>query len=341
MKDETTDAHVDESKDAKSYYGQVLSRAKCRAYNASDEDVSWFDIKNYQYINKLPFNKLIIELIARVDSTNAAHTDGDYGIISKSLFDEIYSAIISGRPAINDHFISDNNDPHVISLTDKRKKEDELAVWGVREWITSSQHGSRIPVRELNVRDILGCYHAVSSTGMTTLPVYADTSHPCYTGFIKKEDISSETTLTDIQFKHRGIDQLFLSVDLSFSETQLIAAFKKTLEELRQQKKLTERKILDIKLHKMLPLMDLIIWQIKERKQLPLRQIYNLLEGLPVESTGSSTGFDWSKFNTGVLKTLEKVLGQGSLLPLLDTLSENPGSYEATLDDIIKKIRIM
>ncbi|HHQ6722829.1 TPA: DUF6387 family protein [Serratia fonticola] len=334
MKKGIKGTNVAMSTEAKSYYSQVLSRAKCKAYDAKQEDLNWFNIKNYQFANEISFRELIVELIARIDSANAAHTDGDYGIVSKALFDKIYSDITTGHPTINNYFISDKDDPRIISLVDKREQEDELADWGVLEWFTLDQHRSHIPVRELNISDIHDCYHAISSTEITTLPVYANTSHPCYTGFLKKEDINSDTTLTAIQLKNRGIEQLYLSVDPSFSEKQLITAFKKTLAGLRQQKKLTRRKMSDIKLHKTLPLMDLIIWQIKERKQLPLRQIYNLLEGLPVERSGSKTEFDWSKFNTGVLRTLEKVLDQGTLSPLLDALHEKTGDYDISLDDI-------
>lgn len=78
------------STEAKSYYSKILSRAKCKAYDAKQEDVNWFNIKNYQFANEISFRELIVELIARIDSANAAHTDGDYGIVSKALFDKIY-----------------------------------------------------------------------------------------------------------------------------------------------------------------------------------------------------------------------------------------------------------
>lgn len=337
MKDEIKDTNVAKDTKVKSYYSQVLSRAKCKEHRASQEEVDWFDIKNYQFANRIPFKELICELIARVDSANAAHTEDSYGIVSASLFDKIYSDITTGHPTINNYFIYDHNDPRIISLANKMEQEVEIADGGDLELITLDQASLNIPVRELNISDIRDCYHAISSTETITVPMYANTSHPCYTGFLKKEDINNDTTLTTVQSKKNGIEQLYLSVDLSFSEAQLITAFEKILAELRQHKKLTRRKILDIKLHKMLPLMDLIIWQVKERKRLPLWQIYNLLEGFPVESSDSITGFDWSKFNKGVLRTLEKVLGQGTLLPLLDALDDNKGHYDISLVELQDK----
>ncbi|MBF7979213.1 MULTISPECIES: DUF6387 family protein [Rahnella] len=337
MKDEIKDTNVARDTEEKSYYHQVLSRAKCEKYNASQEDVDWFDIKNYQFTNRIPFKELICELIARVDSANVAYTEGSYGIVSASIFDKIYSDIITGHPTINNYFVYDHDDPRIISLANKMEEEVEISDSGELKFITLDQVRSNIPVRELNISDIHDCYHATSSTEIITVPIYANTSHPCYTGFLKKEDITNETTLTTIQSKNHGIEQLYLSVDLSFSEAQLITAFEKILAELRPHKKLTRRKILDIKLHKILPLMDLIIWQVKEKKRLPLRQIFNLLEGLPVECSDSITGFDWSKFNKGVLRTLEKVLGQGTLLPLLDALDDKTGHYDISLDELQDK----
>lgn len=306
------------------YYSQVLSRSQCEAYKGKPEELNWFKIKNYDFVNEMPFSKIIRELIARVNLGIIANTDSEYGIVTASLFKELYSRIIEGQPVINGYFISDKEHPEIIYPKPNAESD-------VREFIFSEVP---IPVRELSIRDINECYDAISVADKPTFSVTEDFTHPCYLGFTRKEDVGLDTLLTTLQEQNRGIEQIYLSVNPYCSESEILSSFQEILNRHRKHKMLSDRKILNIRLHNTLPLLDLVIWQIKNKKQLPLWQIYNLLKGHPVDLAQKNTDFNSRIFSNTVLKTFGSVLGQGTFVPLLDTLREKKDGYNLNLKKV-------
>lgn len=324
MKDETHNTLI--TNDAEkvttgTYYSQVLSRAQCVTYEGKPEELNWFKIKNYDFVNAMPFSKLIRELIARVNLGIVANTDSEYGIVTTDLFRELYAKITEGQPVISDYFISDKENPEIIYPKPDVGSE-------TREFILSEDP---VPVRELSIRDINECYDAISVADKPTFSVTEDCTHPCYLGFTKKEDVGLDTLLTTLQEQNRGIEQIYLSVNPYCSKSEILSSFQEILTRYRKHKMLSDGKIQNIRVHKTLPLMDLVIWQIKNKKQLPSWQIYNLLKGLPVDLAQKNTEFNSRTFSNTVLKTFESVLGQGTFIPLLDALREKKDGYNLNL----------
>lgn len=324
MKDEnhnTISTDETEKVTTETYYSQVLSRAQCVKYKGNPEEFNWFKIKNYQVVNEMPFSALVRELVIRINLGIVANTDSDYDVITTDLFRKLYTKITEGQPVISDYFISDKENPEIIYPTPD-------AGSAAREFILSEDP---VPVRELSIRDINECYDAISVADKPTFSVTEDFTHPCYLGFTRKEDVGLDTLLTTLQEQNRGIEQIYLSVNPYCSESEILSSFQEILTRYRKHKMLSDGKILKIRVHKTLPLMDLVIWQIKNKKQLPSWQIYNLLEGLPVDLAQKNTDFDSRVFANTVLKTFESVLGQGTFLPLLDALREKKDGYNLNL----------
>lgn len=331
MKDETHNTlSTDEAEKVttETYYSQVLSRAQCVKYKGNPEEFNWFKIKNYQFVNEMPFSALVRELVIRINLGIVANTDSDYDVITTDLFRKLYAKITEGQPVIIDYFISDKENPEIIY-----PKPD--AGSAAREFILSEDP---FPVRELSIRDINECYNAISVADKLTFSVTEDFTHPCYLGFARKEDVGLDTLLTTLQEQNRGIEQIYLSVNPYCSESEILSSFQEILTRYRKHKMLSDGKILKIRVHKTLPLMDLVIWQIKNKKQLPSWQIYNLLGGLPVDLAQKNTDFDSRVFANTVLKTFESVLGQGTFIPLLDALREKKDGYNLNLK--LRKVQL-
>lgn len=327
MKDETHNAlSTDDAEKVTTgtYYSQVLSRAQCVTYEGKPEELNWFKIKNYDFVNEMPFSKLIRELIARVNLGIVANSDSEYGIVTTDLFRELYAKITEGQPVISDYFFSEKERPEIIY-----PKPD--AGSAAREFILSEDP---VPVRELSIRDINECYDAISVADKPTFSVTEDCTHPCYLGFTKKEDVGLDTLLTTLQEQNRGIEQIYLSVNPYSSESEILSSFQEILGHYRKHKILSYTKILNIRLHQTLPLMDLVIWQTKNKKELPLWQIYNLLEGSPVDLAQKNTEFNSRTFSNTVLKTFENVLDQGTFSQLIDTLREKNDGYNLSLSKV-------
>lgn len=271
MKDETHNTlSTDEAEKVttETYYSQVLSRAQCVKYKGNPEEFNWFKRENYQFVNEMPFSALVRELVMRINLGIVANTDSDCDVITTDLFRKLYAKITEGQPVISDYFISEKERPEIIYP----KPDAGLAA---REFILSEDP---VPVRELSIRDINECYNAISVADRPTFSVTEDFTHPCYLGFTRKEDVGLDTLLTTLQEQNRGIEQIYLSVNPYCSESEILSSFQEILGHYRKHKILSYTKILNIRLHQTLPLMDLVIWQTKNKKALPLWQIYNLLE---------------------------------------------------------------
>lgn len=310
----------------RTYYSEVLARARCEPHNATPQEFDWFCMGNYQFIRTLSVRNLICELAIRTDLGIVANTKSGHGIITKILFDEIYTDITSGRPNISTRFLSDMSRPEIIKLS---------------EDLNNDLKHERTPVRELNVQDIYDCYEALlAGDGDTYSLAQLHSQHPCCSlNKIVSED-KTKTLLTELQT--RGVEFIYLSVDPSYSDLQLIDSFKKVLNDVRNKNHLlteseekehvlSKHKLLSIEHAKIIPLMDLVIWQVKNKKALDLRQIYNLLESNSLDARAVDTDYHLGNFITRVLEPFEQILNEGKLTPLLNTFRLKIVSYEKSL----------
>jgi hypothetical protein len=303
------------------YYSQLLSNVGCEKHNATPDEVSWFDYKkNYSFVAQMPLRDLVCELTVRRELCIIATQGAINGTIPKALYEELYTEITSGKSVIGDHFKSHTSVPEIIYLADEQE--------------TPSQQ-LEVPVRELNVKDILACHNALNG-GVLTLP-----THPCYRR--RLDQVDEKTPLTALQSP--DVELVYLSVDPLYSEAQLMVAFKETLAKLRAQynifsgatrdKPLTCRNIINIQLHQVIPLMDLLLWQLRHGWQLPLEQIYKLLKGKPVDIPNKEVDYHRTNFIKTTLSGFEKIVCQGTFEQLLSTLREKEHLYDLSIRDLI------
>jgi hypothetical protein len=300
------------------YFSQLLTSAGCEKHKATPDEARWFNIDNYSFVAQMPLKDLICELLVRRELCLIATNGIIGGAITKALSEKLYADIVSGKAVIGDHFKPHTAVPELI--------------YAVDEPDTPSQQ-LEVPVRELNVKDILACHNALNG-GVLTLP-----EHPCYRR--RLDLVDEKTPLTALQSP--SVELVYLAVDPGCSESQLVAAFKETLANLRHQynvftgtrqvKHFTRRNLVNIALHKIIPLMDLLLWQFKHGWQLPLEQISRLLKGKPVDVT--DTDYHRTNFIRTTLNGFEKTLAEGNFERLLATLREREHLYDLSIRELI------
>ncbi|CQI89180.1 Uncharacterised protein [Yersinia rohdei] len=310
----------------RTYYSEVLARARCEPHNATAEEFGWFHMENYQFIQKLSVRDLICELTIRADLGIVANTRSDHGMITKELFDEIYADITSGKPNISVRFLSDTSRPEIIKLAEDLHIDLKY---------------ERTAVRELNVQDIYDCHEAlIAGDGDTFSLAQLHSQHPCCCLSKKLPEDRTKTLLTELQSP--DVEFIYLSVDPTYSDLQLIDSFKKTLKNIRDKNNLLtvseekEHVLSNHKLHsieraKIMPLMDLIIWQVMNKKALDLRQIFNLLKGNDLDARAVNTDYHPGNFITCVLEPFEQILNEGKFASLINTFRLKTNDYDKTL----------
>lgn len=381
------------------YYEKLLQQAQCRTEEITQEDLSWFKIKNYDYVKNLKLRELIIEIVVRANLCTRPDVVCWRGtFFSKTpSFSKIYPKIISGEPEIHGYFISHDRIPDMgflkeedetfspepeqaernmnVSAADDNSEacfaqskdagdpaETELPGEAVNisdadekaNKCSSQNEDERaspelaLPVREMSIRDIDVCYDALSygdkkkkgGTEDNRYYTLEESLHPCHLG-VSKSLLDPDTPLTDVQRNpfSRGIEQIYLTVDPSFTESQIIAAFKEILASINtrhgiftsseeQQSKLRKKTMYDIHAYHIIPLIDLVLWQIQNRKRFPLRMVYNLLKNKSLNASASTTGYSETNFKNANLKTFDLIMNQGDPGAVLKELIENKDDYE-------------
>ncbi|EPN6935910.1 DUF6387 family protein [Klebsiella variicola] len=317
------------------YYQQLLHQARCRKNIAvRPEELAWFDIGHYKYVRHLTLRELMTELVVRGSLCTAPDiVTWDGAVLGPGeVFQTCYPNIIAGEPALHKLFISHETIP-------------ELNYLRSTEGVASP--ALDLPVRELSIGDIDACYHALSAAETDEATFSLETSrHPCYLGHVRKSEIEPETRLTRLQTQAFGshIEQIYLAVDPSFSKSQLIDAFSELLTDLDNQYGLftpsagrhggLRKKLLyDIQACHLIPLIDLLLWQIRNGKILPLRVVGNLLEKRPFDASSASTGYSETNFRNRYLRTFNQVMNQGNPGEILSRLLENTDDYDASYYD--------
>lgn len=83
----------------------------------------------------------------------------------------------------------------------------------------------------------------------------------------------------------------------------------------------------------LIPLIDLLLWQIRNGKILPLRVVGNLLEKRPFDASSASTGYSETNFRNRYLRTFNQVMNRGNPGEILSRLLENTDDYDASYYD--------
>lgn len=326
--DKSKGSNEGKSDKGRTYYSQVLANAHCEPYEATTEDFSWFCMKNYQFIRNLSLRNIICELAIRTDLGIVANTKNDHGIITKPLFDEIYADITSGKPSISARFSSDISRPELIKLA---------------EDFNNNVENKKTPIRELNAQDIYDCHDALSAgDGETYSLSQLNSPHPCCCINKTLPENKTEVLLTELQSS--DVELVYLSVDPSYSDRQLIDSFKQTLKCLREKNHLltvnedkayvlSKNKFLSIGSASIIPLMDLVIWQVNNKKALGVRQIYNLLKSYKIDARAADTLYNSGNFVQSVLELFEQIIDKGRFTILLNTLRLKTSSYEKSFRD--------
>ncbi|MGR7259112.1 DUF6387 family protein [Klebsiella aerogenes] len=318
-----------------SYYQQLLHQARCRKnISVKPEELAWFDIRHYKYVHRLSLRELITELVVRGTLCTAPDIVTWDGVTlgPGEVFQNCYPKILAGEPQLHRLFISHEQIPELNYLSDPGEPSSPVLT---------------LPVRELNVGDIDACYHALSAADRDE-PFFSleESRHPCYLGRNSKSDIEPDTPLTRLQTQAFGshIEQIYLAVDPSYSRTQLIDAFRVLLTDLDNQygiftpsagqtTGIRQKLLYDIQAYHLIPLIDLLLWQVSNRRRIPLRNIYNLLQNHSFDASAVSTGYSETNFRSSYLRTFDLVMNRGNPGEILSKLLEKTEDYDTSYYD--------
>ncbi|HBS5782870.1 TPA: hypothetical protein MAK69_004255 [Klebsiella aerogenes] len=318
-----------------SYYQRLLNIGGCReSPPVEQKDLAWFDLSHYDYVRLLSLRQLMTELIVRgslCSSPDIVTWDGTV-LGPGEIFQTCYPKIIAGNPALHPLFISHEQIPELNYLPGQDAPASPILT---------------LPVRELNIGDIDTCYHALSAADMDKeFFLLEESRHPCYLERISKSDIEPDTPLTTLQTQASGshIEQIYLAVDPSFSKSQLIDAFRVLLTDLDNQygifkpsagqnNGIRQKLLYDIQAYQLIPLIDLLLWQLNNRKKIPLRKIYNLLQNQSFDASSVRTGYSETNFRSSYLRTFDLVMNQGNPGEILSKLLEKTEDYDTSYYD--------
>ena len=323
-----------------SYYHQLLNRAGCKKDKnnpAKSDELAWFNIKHYQYIRHLSIRHLMTEIVIRGHLCTAPDFVAWDGSVlgPRDIFNTCNQKIIAGEPKLHPLFISHEKIPELNYLI---SPEDSTPIL-------------TLPVRELSIGDIDACYHALSAaeTGEKFFSL-EESRHPCYLGHTRKSELNPDTPLTILQTKgfRSHVEQIYLAVDPSFSKSQLIDAFRELLTDLDNQygfftppaghsTEIHQKLLSNIVNDNLIPLIDLLLWQITNRKTLPLRNIFNLLKGYPFDASSVKTGYSQTNFQSRYLRTFDRVMDQGNAGDILSQLLGKIDNYDVPFCDVTHK----
>lgn len=315
-----------------SYYQQLLHQARCRKnISVKPEELAWFDISHYKYVHCLTLRELMTELMVRGSLCTAPdiETWDDAVLGPGEVFQTCYPKILAGEPALHKLFISHEQIPELNYLSDPGESSSPVLT---------------LPVRELSIGDIDTCYHALSAADTDT-PFFSleESRHPCYLERSSKSDIEPDTPLTTLQISAFGshIEQIYLAVDPSYSKTQLIDAFRVLLTDLdnqygiftppaEQTTGIRQKLLYDIQAYHLIPLIDLLLWQISNRRILPLRNLFNLLNNHPFGASATYTGYAKTNFQSSYLRTFDQVMNRGNPGEVLSKPSVKTDGYDTS-----------
>ena len=271
--------------------------------NINDRDIAWFNIDNYQYIEELSEQDVIIEFDIRKrvfqgDLSGVASGWGSNlklatGVDESDFIRMFINKVIAGNPSFLSYvtelkFYDDTAKKHLKSLFPGKATKPVLSLLD-----DISDFGSRRPYKiwPTSIAEVIGSYELLESTGLTEgLEDNAKDFWLEFDGssFDSKKDklealrevMSKQIESTKKHFDSVKVyfsevsknDHVLCNVDLAgFSDAELVDHFQKSLVEWREllgvpdpeRKVSTPRVIGKLIEFKIIPLLDLFIWEIE------------------------------------------------------------------------------
>ncbi|AYM87331.1 DUF6387 family protein [Pseudoalteromonas agarivorans] len=271
--------------------------------NINDRDIAWFNLGNYQYIEEQPAHEVVMEFDVRkrifkddmsgVATGWSSHLKVAIGADDSELLRIFINKVIAGSPSFLSHlaelnFYDDLAKGHLKSLSSEKAYKSALSLMD-----EISELGLRSPYKiwPASIAEVIGSYELLESIGVTEGIVgdIKDTRLEFDSrGFDSKEAkiealrevISKQIELAKKHFDSGKIyfsevsknDHVLCNIDLAgFSDAELVAHFQKSLVEWREllgvpepeRKVSTPSTIQKLKAFRIIPLLDLLIWELE------------------------------------------------------------------------------
>lgn len=316
---------------SKYLYLQFLQNAGSLEKEAVPKDVEWFNIRHYDFVQHMPLGELLTELTDRkglIDTHTLRHAPADH------VFSHMYRDIVTGHVLVS-HYLNKKPAKFVAPSLDiwdannKKKRRKEQEAWESGLLANMDKEGNPV-VRPLIVSDIIECDRQLTETSNGYL------DHKL---FMQPRRIYMHDTLADHLWPHHPT--LYFAAHLrNVTDDALIQSFKQALRDARKRydisdgvlgkvKPLTTLRMIKLFDLNILPLVDLLLWQLKEGCHLPLEWLYNTLK-----PPASKIAFDSSNFKKIYLGYFEQIFFYDGLGRLGLAIAENPIFGRTTIAQI-------
>ncbi|AKG69149.1 Uncharacterised protein [Serratia fonticola] len=306
---------------SKYLYLQCLQNAGSFEKEAVPKDVEWFNIRHYDLVQHMPLGELLTELTDRkglIDTHTLRHAPADH------VFSHMYRDIVTGHVLVS-HYL--NKEPakfaapslNIWDADNKKKRRMEQEAWESGRQPNMDKEGSSV-VRPLIVSDVTEFNHRLTE---------ARDGYSHHKLFMQPKRIDICDALADHLWPHAPT-LYFAVTPRNVTDDVLIQSFKKALRDARKRydisdgnlgkiKPMTVLRIIKLFELNILPLVDLLLWQLKEGCHLPLVWLYNTLK-----RPDSKTPFDSSNFKRIYLGYFEQIFFYDGLDSLRLAIAENP-----------------
>ena len=311
--------------------------------NISDKDIAWFNLDNYQYIEEQSEHEVIMEFDVRKSILLGSHSDVAAGSfrhikLAMKLDDEhllwlFTNEIFAGNPSFILHVKElDHTDEKAKKfLHDKYPKEVNHSVYSLIDALSRYQKVDTNKVWLTSVGNVIGFYDFIELEGLVDENL--DEINNEILG-LKSQNFESDedefNAFSELGFKKaEGIagmlesfklpfsvasksDYALCNVDLAgFSDAELITHFQKSLVEWREilgvpepeRKVSTPGVIGKLKEFRIIPLLDLIAWELKNDVKIKKSILAGLL--FPDNENGNS---ELESGKGKIMKFLNKVM---------------------------------
>ena len=271
--------------------------------NINDRDIAWFNLDNYQYIEEQSEQEVIIEFDIRkrvfqgdlsgVAAGWASNLKLATGVDDSDLLRMFINKVIAGNPSFLSHvtelnFYDDTAKEHLKSLFPEKVCKPVLSLLD-----DISEFGSRRPYKiwPTSLAEVIGSYELLESTGVTkgivgdTEDIWLEFDGRSFDSKEAKLEALREVMSEQIELSKKHLDSgkvyfsevskndhVLCNVDLAgFSDAELVAHFQKSLVEWRKilgvpepkRKVSTPSTIQKLKAFRIIPLLDLLIWELE------------------------------------------------------------------------------
>lgn len=270
--------------------------------NINDRDIAWFNLDNYQYIEEQSEQEVVIEFDIRkrvfqndlsgVAAGWASNLKLATGVDDSDLLRMFINKVIAGNPSFLSHvtelnFYDDTAKEHLKSLFPEKAYKPVLSLLD-----DISEFGSRRPYKiwPTSIAEVIGSYELLESTGVTegrlgdTKDIWLEFDGRSFDSKEAKLVALREVMSEQIELAKKHLDSgkvyfsevskndhMLCNVDLAgFNDAELVAHFQKSLVEWRkilgvpepERKVSTPSTIQKLKAFRIIPLLDLLIWEL-------------------------------------------------------------------------------